>query len=454
MPSTIPKTLESVEPVLLSPVEALFWRLEEALVGSFRVTVLIRLDGCIEVDFLTAALQQLQRRHPKLRAAIVGGDHGRLHFKFDQVTPFIPFEVIDYDEDEAPWREETRRLMQGRFPAAGPLVAVTVLRNRSRGASELLLTAHHAIADGLSAIMLANDLLTEYGRAEAHIEETRPVLPAVAAQRAKIPGGWLGRLRLFRRVIRLQRKEKRSRQSALPHARAIPPQSQWVHWVFFREDTLRLVRHCRKASASLGGVLVAAVCCGLMDCLPLPEAMFKCTIPFDLREALEGAEGPVTNQDLGCFASIMNEFYDVPRQSEFWDLARRAHQNHQAFAQLGGPAFNYNLAAVLTSRIFKFARSKLLASSTERVTLLATNYGVVDTCNTYGSLRPRACTLMLKNDLIGPSLVIEALVMGQQLNIGFAADGLDPAFWDQLELAVRRRLDAAASAGENSSSKA
>src|SRR4030095_9333799 len=115
-----------------------------------------------------------------------------------------------------PSREDPRRLIQGRSPVAGPLVAVTVLRNRPQGASELLLTAHHAIADGLSAIMLANDLLTEYGRAEAHLKDTRPALPAVAAQRARVPGGWLGRLRLFRRVIRLQRKEKRSRQSTLP----------------------------------------------------------------------------------------------------------------------------------------------------------------------------------------------------------------------------------------------
>jgi hypothetical protein len=175
--------------------------------------------------------------------------------------------------------------------------------------------------------------------------------------------------------------------------------------------------------------------------------VFKVTIPFDLREALEGPEGPVTNQDLGCFASIMNEFYDVSRQAEFWGLARRAHQNQQAFAHLGGPAFNYNLAAVLTSRLFDLIKSKL-ASSRERVTLLATNYGVVDTCDAYGSLIPRACTLMLKNDMIGPSLVIEALTMGQQLNIGFAGDSLDPDFWNQLQVAVRKHLDAAASTGE------
>ena len=157
-----------------------------------------------------------------------GGD-GRLRYKFEQVAPPIPFEIKDYDEEEPPWREETRRLLQLGFPAAGPLAAVTVLRSQSRGCSELLLTAHHAIADGLSVIMLVDDLLTEYAKAEAHFEGLpRPALPFVTAPRAKPSGGWLGRLRLLRRFMRLQRQERRAHQTSLPEARGIPPQSQWV----------------------------------------------------------------------------------------------------------------------------------------------------------------------------------------------------------------------------------
>jgi hypothetical protein len=55
---------------------------------------------------------------------------------------------------------------------------------------------------------------------------------------------------------------------------------------------------------------------------------------------------------------------------------------------------------------------------------------------------------MFKNAEVGPSILMEALVMGQRLNIGLVGDSLEPVFWERLQMAVRRRLDAAISAGE------
>jgi hypothetical protein len=228
------------------------------------------------------------------------------------------------------------------------------------------------------------------------------------------------------------------------------PQSQWVHWLFSREDTIRLVRRCRKEQSSLGGVLVAAVCCGLMDCLPVSAGLFKCQFPLNLREELDGPAGPVTAQDLGCFVSIMNEFYEVPQQPAFWSLARHAHQSLQTFVQRGGPSFGYNMAAVAASRVFERFVPRLMAS-TERMTLLANNYGVLNVADAYGNLRLRECTLTFKNYVNGPSLVIQGLVVGQRLNVGLTADGVDPAFWERLHLAVRRRLQAAAGVAESGS---
>jgi NRPS condensation-like uncharacterized protein len=223
-------TLESFEPVPLGPVEGIFWRLEKAAVGSFRVTVLVRLDGCIETEYLAAALQQVQRRHPKLRAVIGTGKDGSPRYEFKPLAPPIPFEITDYDEGEPRWREETLRLMQNNFPAAGPLAAVSVLRSRSRRFSELLLTVHHAIADGLSAIILLNDLLTEYAKAEAQCKVSPlPSLPLVVARRAKQAVGWRSRIRMLRRIMRNQGHDGSSRQTELPETQGIPPLSQWVH---------------------------------------------------------------------------------------------------------------------------------------------------------------------------------------------------------------------------------
>jgi len=445
MPSNTPLLSRPQESVFLSPAEGLFWRLEEGSTGAFRVTVLFQLEGRIEANYLTVALKRLQQRHPKLRATIADGD-GRLRYEFEDEAPPIPFEITDYGDEELPWRQETRRLMQIGFAAVGPLAAVGVLRSASLNRTDVLLNVHHAIADGLSAIMLIDDLLIEYANAEQHVDvERRPALPAVSVPRARRTNGWRDRVRLFLRFLRIQREEKRGRQTPLPEASNITPQSQWLHWTFSRQETLKMVKRCRKERTSVGGMLVAAACCGIMQCLPLSEAVFKCQFPLNIRDLLEGANGPVTPQDLGCFVSVMNEFYVVPRQPVFWDLARRAHQDVQTFMCNGGPASYYNLLAMAVEADRRFPRGtkKAMPSSTKRVTLLATNYGVLNTRDQYGSLRPQGCTLIFKNDVVGPSLVMEALVLGQRLNIGFAADGLEPAFWEQLHLAVHQHLLAA-----------
>jgi len=442
-----PPRFESIEPVLLGPVEDMYWNVDERLAGAFRGAVVVQLDGCIEADFLAAALRRVQHRHPKLRAVIAQGSDGRRRYVFDTAAPPIPFEVKDYEEAEPPWREETRRLLQSSFPSAGPLAAVTVLRSRSLARSELLVAVHHAIADGASAIVIVNDLLSAYADAEAHLDvRSNPVLPVVTATSAAASGGALGRLWVFRRFLRLQSQERRLRATGLPRADNIPPQSQWVHWKFSREDTLALVRRCRKEKTSLSGVLWSSLCCGLMDCLPLANATFKCQFPFSIRDMLQGPAGPVTAEDLGCFVSVMNEFYQVPTRPVFWELARRAQTDLQAFVQHGGPTLYHRLSTSVIGKLLVQAASRAAVWSDERPSALITHYGVLNFRDMYGSLRPQGCTLIFKNDVIGPMLVMEGLVMGHRLNIGLAGDGLEPAFWERLHVAVRGHLDTAVGA--------
>lgn len=432
-------------PAPLGPAEELCWRAEQDHAGAFRVMVVLRLDGCVEEEPLCAALQQLQRRHPKLRATVAHADDGRQWFHFDGCAPPIPFRITDY-EGASPWRNEARGLFAVVFSGSGPLAALTVLRNRSRGCSELLLTVHHAIADGRSGIMLVDDLLTAYAAAEAGRDHVGPALPVITAVCATGSASWRNRWWLLRRFLRIQREERRRRLTPLPEAREIAPQSQWVHWIFSSSETLALVRRCRREQTSLNGVLVAAICCGLMDCLPAAHGIFKCQIPFDLRQAVAGPRGPVTPDDLGSFVSIMNEFYQVHQPPAFWDVARRARADLDEFVQRGGPSFYYNVAAAVIKRdVFALGTQRLSASGSARPTLLATNYGVLNMRDAYGSLRPTACTLTFKNDNTGPSLIAESLVMGQRLNVGFAAAALEPGLWQKLQIAVRGRLDGACS---------
>ena len=74
------------------------------------------------------ALEQLQRRHPKLRARIGPGTDGKLCYHVTGAPNPIPFELSDCEEDEIPWREESSRLLHTDLPAEGPMAAVSVVR--------------------------------------------------------------------------------------------------------------------------------------------------------------------------------------------------------------------------------------------------------------------------------------------------------------------------------------
>jgi hypothetical protein len=434
------ETSELVSAVPVPPLEEGFFR------GPVRVAVLVHLEGRIESDVLSEALHRVQRRHPKLRAAITLDSTGQRRYEFGRVVAPIPVEIIDYDGEHAPWREETRRLLQLEPPPVGPVLAVTILRDRNAVSSHLILCAHHGIADGRSGIILAEHLLAEYANVHSNVQAPEiPALPLVSAPRARNSGGVRGKVRLLRRFVRLQRDESRTHQTLLPTGRDIPDCSQWVHWVFSREATLRLVRRCRKEQVASSGAFVAAVYCGLMDCLSVPEGLFKWHCPFSVRDKLKGSAGPVTDQDLGVFVGMMRGVFRIPQKPDFWDLARRAHTDIQGFVEQGGPAVSYNLSRLAINRFFTRYEPVLLPTSSKRPTLLFTNYGVLDMRNAYGPLRPKDCTLMFNGDKVtGPWLIMEALVHDQRLNIGFAGDGLDPVFWEQLHAAVRSHLDAVA----------
>ena len=351
---------------------------------------------------------------------------------------------MDYEEQECDWRQEARRLLQIPVPATGPFIAFSVFRNRALNRSVLIVSTHHAIADGVSAMMLVDDLLTEYARLETHSSEpARPALELVSVARAAETAGWRDRGRLARRFMRLRIEERRARQTLLPESKDLHPIPQWEHWVFSPEETSAVLRNCREEEASLAGALVSAAYCGLMKCLPASEGVFRSQIPFSVRRSSEGPAGKISAYDLGCFVSHMNEFHRVKKQHDYWDLARSASESIIEFVHNGGPALGYNLTSLSEKQMITQAY-KMMPAAEKRPTILVTNYGKVrmGEGETYGSLRALEGITTLNNFVNGPSLAMAALTMGGRLNIGFAAGNLEPAFWLRLRDEVRGYLDA------------
>lgn len=438
-----PPTVESGAPVLLSPCEGCFWRMEESSPGSHRNAAVVRLDGFIEERIFGLAVDHLQRRHPKLRAEVVREPDGRLRYHSNREAPPITREIKDYEGQECSWREEGFRLLQIPIPATGPFIAITVFRNRELNRSVLIIGTHHAIADGTSSMMLLDDLLTEYARIEAQSPApARAARELVSVARANETPGWRNRWWLLRRFMKLRLEERRGRQTLLPEAPLHQRVPQWEHWCFSAEETSTLIRRCRQEKASLAGALISAAYCSLMKCLPDSEALFRSQIPFNMRESAEGPAGKVSSYDVGCFVSHMNEFHRVTKQTEFWDLARSATQSVVGFFLSGGPSLGWNLTVLAEKKMLTQAAAKLMPSDYKRPTMLFTNFGNFRMGEIYGSLRAREAITTFNNFLTGPSLAMAALTMGGRLNVGFAGASLDPAFWRLLRDEVRGRLDA------------
>ncbi len=435
LPSAIqdPVLVESPGPVLLSPCEGYFWRMEERLPGSHRNAAFFQLDGFIEESLFNAAVDHLQQRHPKLRAEVVRGADGRLRYDSGRVAPPIVREIKDYEGQECSWREETRRLLQLPIPDGVPFVAFTVFRNRELNKSVLIVATHHAIADGTSSMMLVDDLLTEYARIEEQSPAPpRPARELVSVARANETANWRNRWWLMRRFIGLRLEERRARQTRLPESAELQPDPQWEHWCFTREQTSTLVRRCRQEKASLLGAQVAAAYCSLIKCLPDSEALFRSQIPFNVRESTDGPAGKISAYDAGCFVSHMNEFHRVTKQTQFWDLARATTQSVIGFFYNGGPSLAYNLTALTEKQMLMQTASRLMPFEQKRPTMLVTNFGNFPMGEVYGSLRARGGITTFNNFVNGPSLGMAALTMGGRLNVGFSAHKLEPAFWRQL----------------------
>jgi amino acid adenylation domain-containing protein len=173
-------------PAPLSFAQERLWFLDRLDPGSptYNIPAALRLRGPLDPAILAACLDEVVRRHEALRTTFAlpegigdGGDGGDGPVQI--VAPALRRLVPRIDLRLA--REEARRLAaaEARFPfdlARGPLMRVALLE---LGDEEhvLLLTLHHAIADGWSIRILISELTQLYEAFSASLPSPLPELP-------------------------------------------------------------------------------------------------------------------------------------------------------------------------------------------------------------------------------------------------------------------------------------
>jgi len=157
---------------LLGVSEHLRWLVDQR--WSFNFALCARVRGAISVQQITDALAWVQRRHPLLGARIATEDSQQPRFVSEGV-PQIPLRVVKRQGDDH-WCQEAEAELSLPFPCSkGPLLRVVFLQNEV--ISELIITCHHSLGDGLSVIYLIRDILQEISTPGSR-SEILPELPS------------------------------------------------------------------------------------------------------------------------------------------------------------------------------------------------------------------------------------------------------------------------------------
>ncbi|MEU8896517.1 amino acid adenylation domain-containing protein [Nocardia sp. NPDC048505] len=163
----------------LSPAQQRMWFLNRFLAAGpgdavNHISLALRLTGVLEVEALSAALDDLVARHETLRTVFREDEDGAEQV----VLPGTPIELVALTVPAAALPEH----LSGRAAAIFDLSRETPLRAHlfrvaDSGDHVLLLVLHHSAADGVSLAPLARDLMTAYAARCAGTEPAWTDLP-------------------------------------------------------------------------------------------------------------------------------------------------------------------------------------------------------------------------------------------------------------------------------------
>ena len=317
----------------LDTSEALFAAFNEE--GAFLTAGALKVHGPLTETLLLQALAHVENRHPLLRARIIAC--GDLLYWSEGPTTFPHISIVD------------------RIPPGGIEALTEVELHRAYAATEqrlwrctwipisrdhhwIILALHHAVADGISGMVIVRDLLATCS-ALVGVGKLPPELPAGRPLDEVLPS--VPRVALLRHRARRLRSRLLGPLPILPIERTAPPEQRRTGVIFGSvpgDVMLPLRAGARSCGATINGVLAAALLELVRQTLgPLP------IVPITHSASMRGAAIP--REQVGCFTSNVVTLHSLRTRWPFWREAQSAtEQLHRALAR-GDAA-----AAVLAAR--------------------------------------------------------------------------------------------------------
>ena len=259
-----------------------------------------QIGGAFDAAKLSAAFDQVRRRHPALRVCIVDdAETGPAFYETDNSIE-VHAAPVDADID---WRGVVESELTLPFDTIpGPLMRATALC-ASYGAS-IVLTFHHAIADALSGTRILDDLMRAL--AGEHLDALSPLPPieemlAISASNSPVP------------------QHAASRTDIAPASERVAPASDKLavnisilEWD--QKETARLIQCCRENGTTVHG----AICAAASRHLPPSDAnAIRMHCPMDLSRIASVEAG-----HCGVFIGAGIVAIPTARQQPLWRDAR------------------------------------------------------------------------------------------------------------------------------------
>ncbi|MGC5745599.1 condensation domain-containing protein [Chryseobacterium sp. NFX27] len=231
---------------------------ERMLLGDgtepFNAVIPFRLRGTFKEEHIQQALNQLQGKHPWLRALISYDENNIPWFEVPENHPPIPIRVVPR-KGEDDWKEESVKEWQTLFNF-GKLPLIRFVWIKGEEVSDMLFSFHHCLCDGGSAMAFLYEFLKLLDHPAADIGVEKPILgiqdvvPAeiLTDRKQKLKAKVIGRLAATAiKCIPVSKKEVDRQNDYL------------IHWKFDKEMSEELISYCKSLEVTVNTFLSAAV---------------------------------------------------------------------------------------------------------------------------------------------------------------------------------------------------
>lgn len=343
---------------------------------SSNVVITSRVSLLLDYQVVREAVNLAQTRHHLLNYRILGS-LSQLRFEYGE-TPKIPLRLVRDCAGDI-WQDLVRTELNTSIDSDQVLMRMLLVHpSEEKDTSYLIMTIHHAICDGLSALELHGEILKYCQEIiSGKLVIPRPNLAMLSSLKPLSPhfgARWQQKLRGILLLLRIRWEISRYKPKTLQFEQYVPVESRRcgiVHRVLPAPLINQLIKRCREEQTTVQGAIVAAMLLAVAQKIfqqeSLAKACLNCHSYVDLRKHLQPQ---VNKEHLAMLVSIVRSFHTIDCQTSFWELAREARQ--KIITKLKG---NDIFTTLLISR--KLAEKLLEADQLVPATISVTNVGQV-----------------------------------------------------------------------------